>query len=187
MTTPNDVPYFKDAEFSRTVKLLLEETGTPLSFSIVDKPWCVAPGLIYSICKLERSLVEAFKEENNLPDAAIKKYISNNLLFDIPNSPFKTLSSGRELLVFDSEDVYNKFLDFCVTLELRGSNISWRVLAAHLRIRDPINADTLAEPNVAIAVLCPFDEQRSIAYAPEYHSPVAITPYVVKQKVDLNG
>lgn len=176
----NDVPLFEEATMSRTVKLFLEERGKPLTETLHGKPWCIAPGLIYSICKLDRSLVEAFKEEHNIPDCVIRKFISNALLFDIPNTEFKKLSCGRELLIIDSETIHQKFLDFCTTLELRGSNMSWRILAANVMIRDPIRQAECKDPDVRITVLCPYDEAKGFAYAPEYTGSFCIIPNVMK-------
>ncbi len=173
-------PFADATEYSRTVKLMTEAPGVELHMSLQEKPWCVAPGLIYCFSKLDRSLVEAFKEDYDVSDGSCRSYISNHLLFDIPNSNFNTLSAGRELVVFYSEKDYTKFIDFCVSLCIGDKDTGWGIAAAHLKIKDPIHFDDPRYPDVQITVLCPYKRDSFIAFAPEYRSPLDIIPTVSK-------
>ena len=173
-------PFSEPTEYSRTVKLMTEAPGDVLRKSLQEEPWCVAPGLVYTFTKLDRSLIELYKEDYDATDGCCRNYLSEHLLFDIPKSNFRSLSSGRELLIFSNEKDYTQFIDFCVTLCVGPTDSGWGIAAAHIRIKDPINFDNPAYPDVQITVLCPFKRDTFVAYAPEYRSKLDIIPTVSK-------
>lgn len=175
---PQDVPIFSEAEFGRTVKLLAGDPGTPLD-SLVDKPWCVAPGLVYAICKFDRALSEAFKEETGCPDSAIKRYVLNWPMFDIPGTEFSRLSSGREIISLETEALFESFKDFCCSIKIsdKKSNKTWTIGAATTTYPDRGNP---MAANVSVDVLCPFDSE--YVYYPFRKSIVDIGYTIIKTK-----
>jgi hypothetical protein len=154
---PQDFKDWDPTQFSRTVKLLVEDSAATLE-TLEDKPWCVAPGLLYSICKFDRSLVEAFKEESNCPDSSIKRYVLAWPLFDIPNTEFTRLTASREVICLENAVLFEAFKDFCCSIQIndKSRNKNWTVGAW---TADYPNRDKPTAPEHRVVVLCPFDTE----------------------------
>lgn len=175
---PQDAPIFQDVEFGRTVKLLTGDPGQPLD-SLVNKPWCVAPGLVYSICKFDKALSELFKEETGCPDKAITRYVLNWPLFRIPGTEFDRLSSSREILSLETAELFDAFKDFCCSIKVndRKLNKSWTVGSASIAYP---NRDNPTGPEFPVEVLCPFDG--SFVYYPSRKAVTDISYTIIKSK-----
>ena len=175
---PQDFSDWDPTQFTRTVKLLVEDRAATLE-TLIDKPWCIAPGLVYSICKFDRSLVEAFKEETNCPDSAIKRYVMAWPLFTIPNTEFERLTASREIIALENEALFLAFKDFCCSIKINDKKRSKAWTVGSYTAFYPNRADPKAVEH-QIEILCPFDD--TFVYAPVRKSVLDIGYTIVKTK-----
>lgn len=135
--------------------------------SLRDHPWSIAPGLVYTIAKYDRSLLEHFLFENKLPSSVCKLYLSPTLLFDIPDSRFSSLSAGRQLYCFTEAKYLDQFVKMCLSLTFKEVK-QWSFAVATVKLR--------VEPT-ELKIICPMTRDK--AYVPEYTSPFQPIPNIV--------
>jgi hypothetical protein len=174
---PNDVPLFDTGSFQRTVKLLTGDPGESID-SLREKPFCVAPGLLYAMARFDKSLIEAFKEETNCPDFAIKRYLTTWPLFRVEGTEFERLSASRELICLVNKELFEAFVDFCtsITVADRKRNKEWKVLAWNTPFP---NRDEPMSSVWPVCTLCPLDEAKQLYY-PTKLSPLDLSYTIIK-------
>ena len=156
-----------EQRFVEKAELYLSDFTEQLPGSLRDHPWSIAPGLVYTLAKYDRSLLEQFLFETKLPSSVCKLYLAPNLLFDIPGSRFSSLSAGRQLYCFTEAKYLEQFVKMCLSLKFVGTK-TWGFAVATVKLR--------AEP-VSLKIICPMTGTK--AYVPEYPSPFQPIPDIV--------